>query len=171
MQNALNEPQTIVLLGGTSEIGRAIVDELLAPATRTLVLACRRPAEAEPDRFARDGLAVVVEHFDAADTETHDAFIRKLAAEHGDIDVAIIAFGVLGSQADFDDDPAASRLNSRASAAMRASSRLTVPAMCLDDCSTWAARSNTDCGILQSSWRAVASTLPQASTCFDHASC
>ena len=105
MQNALNEPQTIVLLGGTSEIGRAIVDELLAPATRTLVLACRRPAEAEPDRFARDGLAVVVEHFDAADTETHDAFIRKLAAEHGDIDVAIIAFGVLGSQADFDDDP------------------------------------------------------------------
>lgn len=107
MQNALQEPQTIVLLGGTSEIGRAIVDELLSPAARTLVLACRRPDEAQPDRFARPGLNVVVEHFDAADTATHDAFVRTLAAEHGDLDVAIVAFGVLGAQADFDDDPQA----------------------------------------------------------------
>ena len=52
MQNALQEPQTIVLLGGTSEIGRAIVDELLAPVTRTLVLACRHPDTAQPERFA-----------------------------------------------------------------------------------------------------------------------
>ena len=29
MENALGEPQTIVLLGGTSDIGRAIVSELL----------------------------------------------------------------------------------------------------------------------------------------------
>lgn len=105
MQNALHEPQTIVLLGGTSEIGRAIVDELLSPAARTLVLACRRPDEAQPERFARDGLDVVVEHFDAADTKTHDEFARRLAAEHGDVDVVIVAFGVLGDQTDFDDDP------------------------------------------------------------------
>jgi decaprenylphospho-beta-D-erythro-pentofuranosid-2-ulose 2-reductase len=105
MQNALNEPQTIVLLGGTSEIGRAIVDELLSPATTTLVLACRRPDEAEPDRFARDGLTVVVESFDAAATDAHDAFARRLADEHGDLDVVILAFGVLGDQADFDEDP------------------------------------------------------------------
>jgi decaprenylphospho-beta-D-erythro-pentofuranosid-2-ulose 2-reductase len=107
MQNALHEAQTIVLLGGTSEIGRAIVDELLSPATRTLVLACRRPDEAQPERFARDGLTIVVEHFDAAATETHDAFVRRIAADLGDLDVAIVAFGVLGSQADFDDDPQA----------------------------------------------------------------
>lgn len=105
MQNALHEPQTIVLLGGTSEIGRAIVDEFLSPTTKTLVLACRRPDDAQPERFASDGLNVVVEHFDAADTDTHDAFVRRLAAEHGDIDVAIVAFGVLGDQAAFDDDP------------------------------------------------------------------
>ena len=105
MQNALHEAQTIVLLGGTSEIGRAIVDELLAPSTQALVLACRRPDEAQADRFAREGLDVVVEQFDAADTATHDAFARRLAADHGDIDVVIVAFGVLGEQADFDDDP------------------------------------------------------------------
>jgi decaprenylphospho-beta-D-erythro-pentofuranosid-2-ulose 2-reductase len=107
MQNALQEPQTIVLLGGTSEIGRAIVDELLSPAARTLVLACRRPDEAQPDRFVRPGLDVVVEHFDGADTASHDAFVKRLAGEHGDIDVAIVAFGVLGSQAEFDADPQA----------------------------------------------------------------
>jgi decaprenylphospho-beta-D-erythro-pentofuranosid-2-ulose 2-reductase len=107
MQNALHEPQTILLLGGTSEIGRAIVDELITPATRTVVLGCRRPAEAGPERFAREGLAVVVEPFDAVATDRHDELVRRLAAEHGDLDVAIIAFGVLGSQSEFDDDPAA----------------------------------------------------------------
>jgi decaprenylphospho-beta-D-erythro-pentofuranosid-2-ulose 2-reductase len=105
MQNALHEPQTMVLFGGTSEIGRAIVDELLSPSAQTLVLACRRPDEAQPERFERDGLTVVVEQFDAADTEHHEGFVQQLVAEHGDVDVAIIAFGVLGSQSEFDDDP------------------------------------------------------------------
>ena len=105
MQNALHEPQTIVLLGGTSEIGRAIVDELLSASAQTLVLACRHPEQAQPERFERDGLRVVVEYFDATDTETHDDFVRKLATGHGDLDVAIVAFGVLGSQPDFDQDP------------------------------------------------------------------
>jgi decaprenylphospho-beta-D-erythro-pentofuranosid-2-ulose 2-reductase len=107
LQNVLREPQTIVVLGGTSEIGRAIATELLADTTRTLVLACRRPDEANPEEFERAGLAVVVEQFDAAATDTHDGFVRGLAADHGDLDVVVLAFGVLGSQADFDDDPAA----------------------------------------------------------------
>jgi decaprenylphospho-beta-D-erythro-pentofuranosid-2-ulose 2-reductase len=107
MQNALQEPQTIVLLGGTSEIGRAIVDELLTPAARTLVLACRRPDEAQPERFARSGLDVDVVHFDAADTAGHEGFVADLVARHGDLDVVIVAFGVLGSQEQFDADPQA----------------------------------------------------------------
>jgi decaprenylphospho-beta-D-erythro-pentofuranosid-2-ulose 2-reductase len=107
MQNALQEPQTIVLLGGTSEIGRAIVDELLAPVTRTLVLACRHPDTAQPERFAREGLTVDVVPFDAADTAEHEQLVRDLADGHGDLDVVIVAFGVLGSQDEFDDDPQA----------------------------------------------------------------
>jgi len=105
MQNALQEPQTIVLLGGTSEIGRAIVDELLAPVTRTLVLACRHPDTAQPERFTREGLSVDVVAFDAADTAGHEQFVRELASRHGDLDVVIVAFGVLGSQDEFDTDP------------------------------------------------------------------
>lgn len=107
MQNALHEAQTIVLLGGTSEIGRAIVDELVTPATRTLVLAGRRPDEANPDEFARNGLDVVTTYFDAAATDTHDPFVRGLAADHGDLDVVVVAFGQLGDQAEFDADPQA----------------------------------------------------------------
>ena len=105
MQNALHEPQTILLLGGTSEIGRAIADALISPATTTLILACRRPGDARTESFSRDGLKVVTEYFDAAETANHDAFVRMLARDHGDIDVAIVAFGQLGDQHEFDEDP------------------------------------------------------------------
>lgn len=110
MQNALHEPQTILLLGGTSEIGRAIVSELIGPSTRTVVLACRRPDDAHPEHFVRPGVDVpgpdvVVEYFDAAETQSHGEFVASVARSHGDIDVAIVAFGQLGSQAEFDDDP------------------------------------------------------------------
>lgn len=107
MRNALHEPQTILLLGGTSEIGRAIVEELIAPVTHTVVLACRRPDGAEAQRFERDGLRVGVESFDASAPETHDALLRSWADRYGDLDVVIIAFGQLGDQAAFDADPAA----------------------------------------------------------------
>lgn len=107
MQNALHEPQSILLLGGTSEIGLAIVDELLAGATRTVVLACRRPEEAPTARFDRPGLDVVVEPFDAADTASHEAFVERVFDRVGDLDMVVMAFGALGTQAEFDDDPAA----------------------------------------------------------------
>lgn len=107
MHNALHEPQTIVLLGGTSEIGRAIVDALASPSTTTIVLACRRPDEAQPEHFESSGRAVVVEPFDASDVESHEPFARRLARDHGDLDVVIVAFGQLGDQEVFDDDPVA----------------------------------------------------------------
>ena len=62
MDNALHEPQTIVLLGGTSDIGLAIVRELLSPATRAVVLACRDTGKGEQAAagLRRDGLTVDV---------------------------------------------------------------------------------------------------------------
>ncbi|HWL44630.1 MAG TPA: SDR family NAD(P)-dependent oxidoreductase [Ilumatobacter sp.] len=107
MENALQEAQTIVLFGGTSDIGRAMVAELLTPSARTLVLACRRPGEARPDEFAQDGLDVVAIAFDAADTTAHEGVVKQLVEQYGDLDVAVIAFGQLGEQADYDADPAA----------------------------------------------------------------
>ena len=107
MDNALAEPQTIVLLGGTSDIGRAIVERLVTPATRTIVLAGRRPGEMRSDELARPGVTVDTVHFDAANTDTHEAFVADLVAGHGDLDVVVVAFGQLVDQAKLDTDPAA----------------------------------------------------------------
>ena len=111
MENAFGDPQTIVLLGGTSEIGQAIVRKLLTPATRSVVLAVRDPRSAAPfvDELTRLGgadLDVDVVHFDAAEPAAHDLLIRDLATRHGDLDVVVLAFGVLGDQASFEADPA-----------------------------------------------------------------
>ena len=107
MDNALGEPQTIVLLGGTSDIGRAIVARLVSPATTAVVLAARRPDAIVTAELARPGLNVDVVAFDAADTASHGALIDGIVARHGDLDVVIVAFGVLGDQAGLDDDPEA----------------------------------------------------------------
>jgi len=112
MDNALGEPQTILLLGGTSDIGLAIVRELLSPVARTVVLACRNldKGEAAAAGLRHDGLTVDVVHFDGAATETHEAAIREIAAQHGDIDLAIVAFALLGGEATTKDTAAAAEL-------------------------------------------------------------
>ena len=109
MIDALGTPQRILLLGGTSEIGLAIVRRLL-PADRTtdVILAGR-----DPDALASAGatlpggrVQVRTVPFDAADVDGHSASIEVAWAD-GDVDVAIVAFGVLGDQSALMDDPAA----------------------------------------------------------------
>jgi decaprenylphospho-beta-D-erythro-pentofuranosid-2-ulose 2-reductase len=98
MNNAFGEPQTILLLGGNSDIGLAIVRELLSPATRTVVLASRNvdKGEAAAKGLRHDGLTVEVVAFDGGATASHETVVRQVADTHGDIDVAIVAFAVLG---------------------------------------------------------------------------
>lgn len=109
MIDALATPQRILLLGGTSEIGLAIVRRLL-PTDRTtdVILAGRDPdalttaGAALPDERAR----VRTMTFDATATHAHEAAIDTAWAD-GDVDVAIVAFGILGDQAALLDDPEA----------------------------------------------------------------
>jgi decaprenylphospho-beta-D-erythro-pentofuranosid-2-ulose 2-reductase len=98
MNNALGEPQTILLLGGTSDIGLAIVRELLSDATTQVVLACRDVAAGERAAagLRSSRVEVGVEQFAADEPATHDAIIRTVANRVGDIDVAVVAFGLLG---------------------------------------------------------------------------
>jgi decaprenylphospho-beta-D-erythro-pentofuranosid-2-ulose 2-reductase len=98
MDNALGEPQTILLLGGNSDIGLAIVREMLSPSARTVVLASRDIAKGDLAAVGlrHSGLAVDVVHFDGAATGTHAAVIADVVARHGDIDLAIVAFALLG---------------------------------------------------------------------------
>jgi decaprenylphospho-beta-D-erythro-pentofuranosid-2-ulose 2-reductase len=89
MQNAFGEPQTILLLGGTSDIGLAIVRRLVSPTLRHVVLAVRAPAKAEPiaSELRTGDVAVTTVEFDAAATHTHAALIEKVVADVGDLDV------------------------------------------------------------------------------------
>lgn len=109
VRNALGRVDTVLLLGGRSEIGLAIVERLVRDGARRVMLAARggtAPAE-KVERLERLGAEVRLADFDAARPETHAALIEAAAAELGDLDVVIPAFGVLGSQAVYDEDPVA----------------------------------------------------------------
>ena len=109
MANAVHEPRNVLVLGGTSEIGVAIARRLMAPGTAYVGLACRRPEAAEMAvaSLARPGAVVEAVEFDAVRIESHGALLDRVIAEHGDLDVVVLAFGQLGDQATFDDDPIA----------------------------------------------------------------
>jgi len=111
MNDAMGVPQTALVLGGTSELAVAIMERLVALRCEQVVLACRdtgAPATAAVDRLIAAGARrVEVEPFDAADIEGHAALLTKATALLGDIDLVVLAFGVLGSQATFDADPPA----------------------------------------------------------------
>jgi decaprenylphospho-beta-D-erythro-pentofuranosid-2-ulose 2-reductase len=109
MGNAVHEPRNVLVLGGTSEIGVAIARRLMAPGTAYVGLACRRPAAADlaVASLARPGVVVEALEFDAVRLDTHATLLDAVIAAHGDLDVVILAFGQLGDQAAFDDDPLA----------------------------------------------------------------
>ena len=109
MENALGQPQTIVLFGGSSDIGLAIVRQLIGPTTTTVVLASRDVDRGERAAagLRHDSLDVEVVHFDGAAFDTHTELVRSIAAKHGDIDVAIVAFALLGEGAVTSVDPIA----------------------------------------------------------------
>ena len=101
MLNAVGQAQKILLLGGTSEIGLAIVTEFLSKGPAMVVLAARqdspRVEAAVAEVTAAGATAVEVLDFDATDFSAHPAVIDKAFAD-GDVDVAIVAFGTLGDQ-------------------------------------------------------------------------
>jgi decaprenylphospho-beta-D-erythro-pentofuranosid-2-ulose 2-reductase len=99
MLDAVGNPQTILLLGGTSEIGLAICARYLRMAPARVVLAALPD---DPDRDdaveqmkAAGARAVELIDFDALDTDHHPKVIDE-AFSGGDVDVAIVAFGLLG---------------------------------------------------------------------------
>lgn len=97
MNNAVDQPQTIVVLGGTSDIGQAIVAQLVSPALRTVVLAVRRPDDVDTDALRFGDAEIVVVPFDAAAPETHAVVVADIAERVGDLDLVIQAFGQLGA--------------------------------------------------------------------------
>ena len=105
--NALGDPQSLAVLGGTSEIAAAIATDLAARRTHRVVLAGRDTAgmaAVEQQVRAAGATDVSQVSLDAAATETHDATVAALFAG-GDLDVVLLAFGVLGDQTAGEADP------------------------------------------------------------------
>jgi decaprenylphospho-beta-D-erythro-pentofuranosid-2-ulose 2-reductase len=99
MIDATGNPQTILLLGGTSEIGLAICEQYLQNASARVILAdlpnAPRREAAIAELQAAGAKSVEFLDFDAVDTKSHPALIESAWA-NGDVDVAIVAFGLLG---------------------------------------------------------------------------
>ena len=96
MINAVGAPQSLLLLGGTSDIALAIAHRYARPGLRIVLAA--RPSDrrtAAATELKSVGCEVTEVDLDARDHDSHAATI-DLAFAGGDIDIAVIAFGLLG---------------------------------------------------------------------------
>jgi decaprenylphospho-beta-D-erythro-pentofuranosid-2-ulose 2-reductase len=97
MINSLGRPQSLLLLGGTSDIALAVARRYAGNGGLRVVLAAR-PTErrtAAAAELTALGCAVTEVDLDARDAGSHASTIDKAFAG-GDIDVAVLAFGLLG---------------------------------------------------------------------------
>ncbi len=110
MRDALGSVQSILVLGGGSDIAAATCELLAADRCRTVILAGRDPDAMEPtaQRLRAAGVTTVeTVRFDADAPESHAEVIDGVFSHHSDIDVVMVAFGILGNQDELSADPAA----------------------------------------------------------------
>jgi decaprenylphospho-beta-D-erythro-pentofuranosid-2-ulose 2-reductase len=102
VKNALGAVQSLLVLGGGSDIAQATTRVLVTGGCRTVLLAARDTEKlADHARELAQAGATTVETvvFDAIDTTRHEAIIDACFASHPDIDLVLIAFGALGHNA------------------------------------------------------------------------
>jgi decaprenylphospho-beta-D-erythro-pentofuranosid-2-ulose 2-reductase len=109
MKRATGPIQSVAVFGGNSDIAVATVHALAQRGLRRAVLAVRDPEHAPAAAALRGrGVHVEVIRFDADDPPTeHERAVDNALAALGQVDVALVAFGVLGDQALAKRDPAA----------------------------------------------------------------
>ncbi|WP_078281519.1 SDR family NAD(P)-dependent oxidoreductase [Mycobacteroides franklinii] len=90
----------MVIFGGRSEIGLEVAVRL-APGN-TVVLAARRAGDLSDEQrrvLAAGAIGVDCVEFDAGRLDSHESVLAAIIERHGAIDVAVLAFGLLGDQA------------------------------------------------------------------------
>jgi decaprenylphospho-beta-D-erythro-pentofuranosid-2-ulose 2-reductase len=100
VRDATGAVQSVLVLGGTSEIGLATARRLVRDRARRVVLAVRDPARAETAaaELRALGAEVDVVAFDAVDVGSHEALVADVFDRLDDVDLALVAWGVLGDQ-------------------------------------------------------------------------
>ena len=110
MIDATGRPQSVLVLGGASEIAQAIVAELVPGRCRTVILAGRSSERLDAAATAaKEAGADVVETaaFDTTDLAGAPAAVDAVFDRFGDIDLVLAAAGVLGDQSTLEADPQA----------------------------------------------------------------
>lgn len=109
MIDALGAPQSVLLLGGTSDIAAAVVRRFAAAGRLERVVLAARPGPRRvqaADAVRALGVAEVHElDLEATDPDSHDALMAAAFAP-GDVDVVLLAVGVLPDQPTALGDPA-----------------------------------------------------------------
>jgi decaprenylphospho-beta-D-erythro-pentofuranosid-2-ulose 2-reductase len=99
VKDAVGSVQSVLVLGGGSDLGLAIARRLVGGRARTVVLAGRDPERfgaAATELRAAGATRVETVTFDATEFAAHPAFVDDVFTLVGDIDLVVIAFGVLG---------------------------------------------------------------------------
>jgi decaprenylphospho-beta-D-erythro-pentofuranosid-2-ulose 2-reductase len=101
VKDAIGNVQRVVVLGGTSEIALATVAKLTAGRRGVQVTLAARPGERRTSAAtALDarGLQVSEVDFEATERSSYERAISDAFESGGDVDVVIVAFGLLGDQ-------------------------------------------------------------------------
>jgi decaprenylphospho-beta-D-erythro-pentofuranosid-2-ulose 2-reductase len=96
--DATGRPRSLLLLGGTSDIALAVAERYAARAPGLHVVLAARPGgrrEAAATRLEGLGCEVQPVDLEARSVESHQEAVRAAAAA-GDVDVAVVAYGLLG---------------------------------------------------------------------------
>lgn len=104
MLNAFHSPQSVALIGATSDIGQAILKALPQDNLETCYVVARDPKRAANSlsEILPSRTKLITINFQASKTASHNAIVDQLFAE-GDLDMAIIAVGVLGNDPDLNE--------------------------------------------------------------------
>ena len=101
MKDAIGNVQRVVVLGGTSDIALATVTRLAGGRRGVQVTLAARPGErraAATASLEAHGMQVAEVDFDATDRASCASAVAEAFASGQDVDVVIVAFGVLGDQ-------------------------------------------------------------------------
>ncbi len=111
MKNGVGAAQNIVLFGGTSEIGQAVLHKIVQPGIAHLVMVSRDidTAETLSDEFVEKFEDISIHHvrYDAENSMTMCPIVDDICAEIGDLDIVVIAQGLLQENRDYYSEPMA----------------------------------------------------------------
>jgi len=100
VKDAMGMPQSVLVLGGGSDIALATVRALVGRRCRRIVLGVRDPeglASAVSELKQLGATQVDAVAFDADDADSHGAFVEEAFSLLGEVDLVLVAFGVLGT--------------------------------------------------------------------------